>query len=54
VMDQRVNPADITLAYGGAVPGGAWGGGYGAWGFGWARWAVAFLIIFVLFGLWFW
>ncbi|MCY0874935.1 MAG: hypothetical protein OWT28_01420 [Firmicutes bacterium] len=39
------------------------GGGYGngagrpgayGWGYGWQRWAVSFLIIYALWGLWFW
>lgn len=40
--------------YGRGVPGaGAYrGGGYG--GYGWGRWAVSFLVIYALFGLWFW
>lgn len=53
VLDSRVGAGDIALAYGGA-PGGAWGGGYAPWGFWWSRWAVSFLIIFALWGLWFW
>lgn len=60
---------DMALAFwaGGGYPragyGGAAGSGYGAgpgrangygWGYGWQRWAVSFLIIYALWGLWFW
>ncbi len=45
--------------YGAGAPGagayGGWGGrGFGGWGWGWGRWAVSFLIIYVLWGLWWW
>ncbi|WP_083511661.1 hypothetical protein [Alicyclobacillus acidiphilus] len=40
-------------AVGGYGPHG--GAGYGGWaGYGWGRWAVSFLIIYLLWGLWFW
>ncbi|QQE77180.1 hypothetical protein [Alicyclobacillus sp. SO9] len=47
---------DVALAWGGYGRGGYPGGGYGgAYGYGaWGRWAVSFLIIYVLWGLWFW
>lgn len=56
---------DIALAWGGYGGGGAGGypgGGYGygargyggGYGWGWGRWAVSFLIIYVLFGLFWW
>ncbi|MCL6452675.1 MAG: hypothetical protein K6T78_03490 [Alicyclobacillus sp.] len=57
---------DLALAWGGyggwgGAPGagaGAWGGRAGypgwGWGWGWGRWAVSFLIIYVLWGLWWW
>ncbi|AEJ42738.1 hypothetical protein [Alicyclobacillus acidocaldarius] len=56
---------DPVLAYGGFGPGPMGGPGYGAppygvpgpgYGYGgaWVRWAVPFLIIYALFGLFFW
>ncbi|MCI0184544.1 hypothetical protein [Sulfoacidibacillus ferrooxidans] len=56
---------DMVLAFwpGGGYPrvgyGGATGSGYGIRsgqvnGYGWQRWAVSFLIIYALWGLWFW
>lgn len=49
-------PSSVGLP-GASAPGyGAYGPGYGGWGFGWnwSRWAVAFLVIYLLFGLWAW
>jgi hypothetical protein len=53
---------DVALAWGGygrgGYPGAGYGRGYGrgyGYGYGmWGRWAVSFLIIYLLFGLWFW
>lgn len=50
---------DLALAFWGGRggygmgAGGAGAGGYG-FGYGWQRWAVSFLVIYALFGLWFW
>ncbi|MCL6517282.1 hypothetical protein [Alicyclobacillus sp.] len=57
VSASDVEKLDLALAWGGF--GGAPGAGYGGWGgwgwgWGWGRWAVAFLIIYVLWGLWWW
>lgn len=54
--EKRLN---VALAWGGYGGGGGYRGGYGAgygygWGGGWARWAVSFLVIYALWGLFFW
>ncbi|WP_234969709.1 hypothetical protein [Alicyclobacillus vulcanalis] len=65
LTDGAAPRVDAELAYGGFGPGPLGTPGYGAapygapvpgygYGGGWVRWAVPFLIIYALFGLFFW